>query len=323
MKKLNCVFNLDDFEKLLLQYQNKRVLVINPLGEHGDTVILLGMVKKLKELKINYGTDTETRSFLQRQFSALSNKLSRIGLMQISTKISAATNRLMDDFHKNLIQRIQNTSAEVIIIRGGGYLNDFWKDYRVLTKTISAIREKPKIVLILAPHTFYFTYTDFPKFFNLNNEVHIFCREKYSYEKVHALIKQKNIHVHLSKDTAFYLSKKDLDIIAKPSPESYVLIAPRTDKESAVNWEKLKAQKSKGIVLKDAIYTKNIADYITLVSNATTVYTDRLHVAILSAILGKKTYMYPNSYYKNKGVYEFSLYKFPNIDFIDSHEMCL
>jgi exopolysaccharide biosynthesis predicted pyruvyltransferase EpsI len=44
------------------------------------------------------------------------------------------------------------------------------------------------------------------------------------------------------------------------------------------------------------------------------IHTNRLHVGISSAILGKITYLYPNSYYKNYAVYEHSLKnKYPNV----------
>lgn len=42
--------------------------------------------------------------------------------------------------------------------------------------------------------------------------------------------------------------------------------------------------------------------------------TNRLHVSIGGALLGKKVYLYPNNYFKNKAVYEYSLKdKYPNI----------
>jgi exopolysaccharide biosynthesis predicted pyruvyltransferase EpsI len=37
------------------------------------------------------------------------------------------------------------------------------------------------------------------------------------------------------------------------------------------------------------------------------VNTDRLHVAILASLLGKEVNFYPNSYYKNEAVYNYSL----------------
>jgi exopolysaccharide biosynthesis predicted pyruvyltransferase EpsI len=35
--------------------------------------------------------------------------------------------------------------------------------------------------------------------------------------------------------------------------------------------------------------------------------TNRLHVCLAGAILGKEVNFYPNSYYKNRAVYEFSM----------------
>jgi exopolysaccharide biosynthesis predicted pyruvyltransferase EpsI len=46
--------------------------------------------------------------------------------------------------------------------------------------------------------------------------------------------------------------------------------------------------------------------------------TDRLHVAIGATLLEKKVTLFPNSYYKNKAVYDYSLRKFPNISFIEN-----
>lgn len=55
-----------------------------------------------------------------------------------------------------------------------------------------------------------------------------------------------------------------------------------------------------------------------LLDRATKVITDRLHIAIMSAILGKTVYMYDNNYGKNRDVYEQSLAnRFTNITFVD------
>ncbi|MEI4920606.1 hypothetical protein Q8G81_34160, partial [Klebsiella pneumoniae] len=47
------------------------------------------------------------------------------------------------------------------------------------------------------------------------------------------------------------------------------------------------------------------------------VNTDRLHVAILASLLGKEVNFYPNSYYKNEAVYNYSLFnRYPKTCFI-------
>lgn len=45
--------------------------------------------------------------------------------------------------------------------------------------------------------------------------------------------------------------------------------------------------------------------------------TNRLHVAIASALLGKQVEMHDNNYYKCRAVYQHSLYQFPNVRFVE------
>ena len=45
--------------------------------------------------------------------------------------------------------------------------------------------------------------------------------------------------------------------------------------------------------------------------------TDRLHVAVAGAILGKDVEIFPNSYFKNRAMYEFSLRRYPNVRFVE------
>jgi hypothetical protein len=47
------------------------------------------------------------------------------------------------------------------------------------------------------------------------------------------------------------------------------------------------------------------------------VETDRLHCAILSALLGRQTTLRPNSYFKNAAVFAHSLSRFANVEFND------
>ena len=49
-----------------------------------------------------------------------------------------------------------------------------------------------------------------------------------------------------------------------------------------------------------------------------TVKTNRLHIAIASALLGKKTIMKKNSYFKNRAIYQYSIKQnFSNVKFIN------
>ena len=102
----------------------------------------------------------------------------------------------------------------------------------------------------------------------------------------------------------------------------YDLICFREDKESLV------PRFVKDIIIKFAwnpvvydisIKAKSFSQFLNLVANANVIYTDRLHVAILGYIFGKKVFLFPNKYWKNKGVYEYSLNKCQNIFFIDKN----
>lgn len=54
------------------------------------------------------------------------------------------------------------------------------------------------------------------------------------------------------------------------------------------------------------------------IGRAELVRTDRLHIAILSTLMGKKVEMYDNSYGKNRAIYEYSLAgRYANVRFVD------
>ena len=54
-----------------------------------------------------------------------------------------------------------------------------------------------------------------------------------------------------------------------------------------------------------------------LLSGADEIHTDRLHMAISGALLGKRVRLYPNSYFKNQAVYELSLAgAYPNVEWV-------
>lgn len=57
--------------------------------------------------------------------------------------------------------------------------------------------------------------------------------------------------------------------------------------------------------------------FISEINRYRNVHTDRLHVAIVAACLGKRVFLHPNDYHKNRSMYENSLSGFPNVTFID------
>ena len=61
--------------------------------------------------------------------------------------------------------------------------------------------------------------------------------------------------------------------------------------------------------------------FLRAIDRFSRVRTDRLHVAIGAALLGKTVELYSNSYFKNRAVYELSLASLANVTFIDLSEV--
>jgi exopolysaccharide biosynthesis predicted pyruvyltransferase EpsI len=57
--------------------------------------------------------------------------------------------------------------------------------------------------------------------------------------------------------------------------------------------------------------------FLRSISRFSVVRTDRLHIAIGAALLGKQVELFSNGYFKNQAVYDFSLKSLPNIEFVD------
>ena len=59
-----------------------------------------------------------------------------------------------------------------------------------------------------------------------------------------------------------------------------------------------------------------MADFLDAIARFETVHTNRLHVSIAAAMMGRQVHLYPNSYFKNRSIYEASLkLAFPNVAF--------
>lgn len=69
---------------------------------------------------------------------------------------------------------------------------------------------------------------------------------------------------------------------------------------------------SYGTHSREAVYT-SAYDFLRFIDRYTTVNTDRLHVCIGAALLGKYVNFYANDYYKCEEIYEYSLRRFPNV----------
>lgn len=193
---------------------------------------------------------------------------------------------------------VSEKKNDILLIDGGGNLVDYYDDVRsFLFKKHDLYKE-----IVLLPHTI-FGDKQIEVLSKLGNNTTIFCRERESANFVNSIA--KNCEVFLWHDCAFYNNFKmaekgtgtlnafrsDIESIRKHLPESNIDISY------------------------NGYATKPLNDFLTTIGNFEQVNTDRLHVAITAVLLGKKVTFFPNSYFKNEAVFNYSLSRFSNIKF--------
>lgn len=189
-------------------------------------------------------------------------------------------------------------NSDVLFIDGGGNFVDYYSDVRdFLIKKHDLYKE-----IVILPHTI-FGDKQIDTLNNLSGNITVFCREKASFDFVKQNFLKGN--VYLWHDCAFY------NDFLKSQDGKGGLNAFRKDKESILD--------SIPNVNDDISYngyaTKPLDEFINYLKQYEEINTDRLHVAICATLLGKKVNLFPNSYYKNTAVYDYSLRKFPNVSF--------
>ncbi len=189
---------------------------------------------------------------------------------------------------------------EVLLIDGGGNFVDYYDDVR---NFINEKHNQYKEIVFL-PHTI-FGDKQIEVLFKLKKNTTIFCRERETAKFVDLFA--KNCNVFLWHDCAFYNSFKQNE------KGVGTLNAFRSDCESILKFK----PESNIDISYNGYATKPLNEFLDAIINFEQINTDRLHVAITAVLLGKKVNLFPNSYFKNKAVFEYSLNKFPNINFIN------
>jgi len=228
--------------------------------------------------------------------------------------INLATKMMFDELKLDYVEVSgdQKVKKNTIIYGGGGNLVEYYQH----CKNFLEINKEDNEIIIL-PHTIN-GHEDFIKSFGPN--ITIFCRDYNSYNYLKKI--NQKIQVFVSDDLAFFIQKSPLIIPRKYSYPNTdrTLNCFRTDCEKkSTNYPKNNIDLSmvdpynlNPVDKKDTIAINKLLNYLT---EFTDVHTDRLHIAIMATFLGRKVFLYHNSYWKNKAVYDCSLKKFPNIQF--------
>ena len=230
---------------------------------------------------------------------------------------------------------------EVVIYGGGGNLCRYYGDARAFIQRIHRAARK----LIILPHTI---EGNEDLLAALGRHVDIICRDTISYQHVQRHTTQAN--VYLADDMAFSLQSKAVLRARLRRPWHYVLPgAPRNDRDAI--WAYLRTWsvvRRTGILhafrtdceatatqlpkdnydLSVAFAYGTAATYpvllacvhlLRLVGACRQVQTDRLHIAIAGALLGREVFFYANNYYKNQAIYDLSIApRFPHVHWMGS-----
>lgn len=245
--------------------------------------------------------------------------------------IASATYQLFDDCHVNykIYRKGDDTRNAIVMYGGGGNFVELYNNARIFLQAHHQRADK----LILLPHTIGGN-EDLLKEFGSNTT--IFCREPNSYE--HAKKYSTRCEVLLADDLALSLDVnriKSQSRIPPFSARSLIGIPQllmndkrlknelaqfkdentfncfRIDPESAIE-----SPPEKNLDLSEVLryksYPRFICDWITrsfvmTLDQFDHINTDRLHVGIVSGLLGKPAQLSPGNYHKNQSVFEFSI----------------
>jgi len=293
---------MDEFESFLAENRGSKICAVTPGGNHGDTLIHMGLIKKLKEIGATCHCINLDGVHINQRLAGIQY------LMKIAVwKVGLDRGLRLADIPEE---------TDLILFEGGAYMTDLWYG-PVLLKQVLRAHETP---IAIAPQSYWFDKTDLMDLFADGRPVTLFCRERYSFDLLSGMSPPRNVRLLLSGDTALYLERRDLEAYISPPQGRYDLICFRKDREAAVP-EELKRRvlgDAYNPLVSDISMNGGFSDFVSAVANAGRVYTDRLHVAILASIFGKETTLFGNRYHKNKGVYEYSLRGNPRIKFIEA-----
>ncbi|MFK7899450.1 MAG: polysaccharide pyruvyl transferase family protein [Cyclobacteriaceae bacterium] len=226
------------------------------------------------------------------------------------------------DIKLNLITSITKNNNSLLVVSGGGNLIDH---YSVLPTWLLPRVQQATVVydrVVILPHTIFGERT-IAGLAAFSSCIDIFCRERYSYDFL--ADKFPTNQLYLSDDMAFHLDFSSLKQKGKdslyvfrtdgektsiPIPENNIDLSEEFEigKPYQHNYWELSYWKE---------FPIKLVEYINQFESVT---TNRLHIGIASALLGKETTIYPNNYFKNKGIYEYSLSKMDHVTFIDKTE---
>lgn len=258
--------------------------------------------------------------------------------------IAYSTYQIFDELCiKYKIARLgDNLTNKIVFYCGGGQLVKLYDSYGL--RFIQQYHNVAKKLIIL-PYTINL-HKDHLLAFNKN--VEIICRELKSYNYVKQI--NKNINVYLMDDMAFNINVKkilyegsrvtnklhlDANYLLQCVRFNYKRLTTKfnsTESNQTLNsfrtdYEKTNiilpdnnfdiASKFRALIFIHKGALKISFQIMNYINKFEIINTNRLHIVISGAILGKTVNFYPNSYWKNEAVYNYSIKKqYPNVNWM-------
>lgn len=203
--------------------------------------------------------------------------------------------------------------THIVMGGSGGWVKGMWETY--LEQTLAFLQKGGQLLIL--PTSFSGFGAEFVPY---ANQVTIFCREQRSYDE---LLRQgmPESQICVCPDLAFYTKEEhfsDLEI------ESYypVLKIFRLDEEGG---RKTPPRDSVDLPLlfNDIQWStveqcvKPLRAVAGLMNQFECVETDRLHMAVLAALIGRNVKLEPSSYFKIRAIFDYTLHRFPTVTFAD------
>jgi exopolysaccharide biosynthesis predicted pyruvyltransferase EpsI len=261
--------------------------------------------------------------------------------------IQFATARLLEDL--GIRTTFDPRAADVILVPGGN--PTMWPSIGV-QRWQDIWRRYPGADFVVGPAGFRRGFGDWARAINERGQrvAALFARDPDSFDSLKSAGLRPDIRLSLSHDPALYLRESDwLHAQRKAAVEDYDLASFRDDREAQLAGGKLlqtlrtvlpgrlyrplERQLAASAQRRNAALSGRMADravpllerdvsrqrfevFVEAIRAARVVHTDRLHVLLLAAMLGKKVFAYPTSHAKLEGVYRHSLAEWADVTLV-------
>lgn len=214
--------------------------------------------------------------------------------------IAAATEQILSKMGVEVVH-----DAPVVLVAGGGNLSP---RYRCLRDAIDKIPRHKRVIIL--PHTVTAYWILLREFRNLT----LLAREEVTL-KVAEMEKVTAIPCHdaaFSFDFSSWSGAEDTDLYPfvnafRYDGESNLPVKPEGNYDISKTYGGVWTLHSSILVARK---------FVSVINRYKEIRTDRLHVAIVAGMLGKKVSLQPNNYHKNRSVYMASLDGMPNVTFV-------